>query len=112
MVDVISAVFILAGAGLAVLAGAGLHRFEDVFARMHAATKPATLGLVLVMLGASFHVENAGDIAKLLLVVVLQFLTAPVGGHMLARAAYRTGMATSPWLTLDELAERSQTHDE
>jgi multicomponent Na+:H+ antiporter subunit G len=41
---VLSAVLLLAGVALAVLAGLGLVAFPDVFSRMHAATKPATLG--------------------------------------------------------------------
>jgi multicomponent Na+:H+ antiporter subunit G len=102
--DVIASVLLLVGSALAVLAGVGLHRFPDVFARMHAATKPATLGLVLLLTGAAMQAEAAGDVAKLLLVVALQFLTAPVGAHMIGRAAYRAGTELSPDTVVDELA--------
>jgi multicomponent Na+:H+ antiporter subunit G len=51
LVDVLSAALLLTGTALAVLAGLGLVRFPDVFSRMHAATKPATLGLLCVTLG-------------------------------------------------------------
>ena len=71
---------------------------------MHAATKPATLGLVLVLTGAALKVEDGGDVAKLLLMVVLQFITAPVGAHMVGRAAYRPGTELSPATSCDELA--------
>ncbi len=104
MVDAIAAVLILVGVALAVTAGLGLQRFPDVFARMHSATKPATLGLVLVLVGAALRVEDAGDVAKLLLVLVLQFITAPVGAHMVGRAAYRAGTELSPTTSTDELA--------
>ena len=104
MVDAIAAVLILVGVALAVTAGLGLQRFPDVFARMHAATKPATLGLVLVLVGAALRVEDRGDVAKLLLVLVLQFITAPVGAHMVGRAAYRAGTELSPTTSIDELA--------
>ncbi len=104
MVDAIAAVLILLGVGLGVTAGLGLQRFPDVFARMHAATKPATLGLVLVVAGAALRVEDPGDVAKLLLVLVLQFITAPVGAHMVGRAAYRAGTELSPTTSIDELA--------
>ncbi len=102
--DVIAGALILTGVALSVTAGLGLHRFPDVFARMHAATKPATLGLVLVLAGAALRMEQRGDVAKLLLVVALQFLTAPVGAHMVGRAAYRAGTELSPATRCDELA--------
>jgi multicomponent Na+:H+ antiporter subunit G len=52
VLDVLAAALTLAGAALALVAGVGMVRFPDVFARMHAATKPATLGLLLIVLGA------------------------------------------------------------
>lgn len=107
MLTVMSSVLMLTGAALAVLAGIGLHRFPDVFARMHAATKPATLGLVLVLAGAALQFDRPGSIAKLLLVVAFQFVTAPVGAHMIGRAAYRAGTELSPDTTVDELRTAS-----
>ena len=102
--DVVAGALILTGVALSITAGLGLHRFPDVFARMHSATKPATLGLILVLAGAALRMEQRGDVAKLLLVVALQFLTAPVGAHMVGRAAYRAGTELSPATTCDELA--------
>lgn len=103
--NVLADVLMLAGAALAVIAGAGLQRFDDVFARMHAATKPATLGLTLVLVGAALRMPDAGGVAKLLLVIVLQFITAPVGMHLVGRAAYRAGTELSAATAIDELAE-------
>lgn len=104
VLDVATGVLLLAGAALCVAAGVGLHRFPDVFGRMHAATKPATLGLVLVAAAAVLQVDDAGDVAKLALVVVLQFLTAPVGAHLVGRAAHEAGTEVAPGTVLDELA--------
>lgn len=104
VVDVLSSVLLLSGALLAVIAGAGLHRFTDVFARMHAATKPATLGLALVLTGAALRMPDSGSVAKLVLVILLQFVTAPVGSHLVGRAAYRSGTQLSPATDPDELA--------
>jgi multicomponent Na+:H+ antiporter subunit G len=102
--EVVASFLVLAGALLALLAGIGLHRFEDVFARMHSATKPATLGLVLVLSAAALRLDDAGDVAKLGLVLALQFTTAPVGAHMVGRAAYRSGTELSSSTAVDELA--------
>lgn len=102
--EVIASVLILTGVALAVVAGIGLQRFPDVFARMHSATKPATLGLVLVLSGTAVVVPQRGDVAKLLLVVALQFITAPIGAHLVGRAAYHAGTELAPDTVLDELA--------
>ena len=103
--DVLSAALLLSGVALAVIAGLGLVRLPDVFSRMHAATKPVTLGLVLVLLGAALRVDG-GDAATLLLVGMLQFLTAPVGSHIIGRSAYRAGAGALDDLVVDELRDR------
>lgn len=102
--EIVSGVLMLLGALLALVAGIGLQRFDDVFARMHAATKPATLGLALVMIGAALQLPDGGSVVKLLLVVLLQFTTAPVGAHLVGRAAYRAGTELSEETQVDELA--------
>lgn len=105
LIDVLTAVLLLTGTALALLAGLGLLRFPDVFSRMHAATKPATLGLLCITLGAALRMEEDGDAVKLLLVAAFQFLTAPVAGHMIGRAAYRSGTGALDELVVDELKD-------
>ena len=105
VLDVVSAVLLLMGVLLAVLAAVGLLRFPDVFSRMHAATKPATLGLLLITVGAALRMEQGDDAVKLLLVAAFQFLTAPVAAHMIGRAAYRSGTGALDELVVDELRD-------
>jgi len=47
-VDVATSALMLVGALLSLIAAIGLHRLGDVLSRMHAATKPATLGIVVL----------------------------------------------------------------
>jgi multicomponent Na+:H+ antiporter subunit G len=101
--DTVVSLLLLAGASLSVLAGIGLQRFPDVFARMHAATKPATLGLVLILVAAALRLSDGGDVVKLLVIAAAQFITAPLGAHMVGRAAHRAGDQTGPDTTVDEL---------
>lgn len=110
-VDVLLGLVMLVGCLLALLAAVGLHRFPDVFCRMHAATKPATLGLILVLIAAGGHLRDPGDVIKVVLVVALQLLTAPVGAHMIGRAAYRAGGQLADSTGIDELAEWSVRGD-
>jgi multicomponent Na+:H+ antiporter subunit G len=107
LVDVVSSVLLLGGVALAVVAGVGLLRFPDVFSRMHAATKPATLGLLMVCLGAALEMDDGAHRSKLMLVAAFQFLTAPVAAHMIGRAAYRAGKGALDDLVIDDLREVS-----
>ncbi len=104
MRDVVSAALLLTGVALAVVAALGLVRFPDVFSRMHAATKPATLGLLLITVGAALRMDG-GDAVKLLLVAAFQFVTAPVAAHMIGRAAYRSGAGALDRLVVDDLRD-------
>lgn len=101
--DLLGSALLLSGVALAVVAGVGLLRFPDVLSRMHAATKPATLGLLLVMIGAALATDDPGNRTRLLLVAAFQFLTAPVAAHMIGRAAYRSGLGGLSELVVDEL---------
>jgi multicomponent Na+:H+ antiporter subunit G len=108
--DLVVAALLLVGVTLSLLAAVGLNRFTNVYSRMHAATKPATLGVVLVAAAASTRMADPDDTVKLLVVIVLQLITAPVGAHLVGRAAYRGGTPLGP-LTLDELAEAEHRRD-
>jgi multicomponent Na+:H+ antiporter subunit G len=84
--DVVSAVLMLSGSLLAVISSIGIHRLGSTRARMHATTKPATLGVLLCGVGALVQFADVSDIAKILVVVILQLVGAPIGAHMLGRA--------------------------
>jgi multicomponent Na+:H+ antiporter subunit G len=103
--EVLASILMLLGVSLALLAALGLWRFDDVFARIHAATKAITLGVLLVMAAAALRMHETPDLAKLGLAAVFQLLSAPVAGHMLGRAAYWAGVERSPHTALDELAD-------
>lgn len=102
--DVVASVLLLSGVALTLLAGIGLLRFPDVLTRMHAQTKPAVLGLLLVLAGTALAARNLGLSATLLLVAAFQVITAPVGAHVLGRSAYRAGHADREGLVHDDLA--------
>jgi multicomponent Na+:H+ antiporter subunit G len=111
LADVAASVLVIGGASLVLLAGVNLNRFDDVFARMHAATKAATLGLLLAVGAAIIEVDSAAGRTKLVLVVGLQLLTAPIAAHMVGRAAYKAN-GPSPTTMVDELADADRGPDE
>lgn len=103
--SVLSAVLLLAGAASCLLGALGLIRLPDLPARLQAATKPQTLGLVLILLGTAARLEPHYA-AGLLLVALFQMLTAPVIAQLLGRAAYRSGAFDRDAMVVDELGER------
>ncbi|MFC8921058.1 monovalent cation/H(+) antiporter subunit G [Cellulosimicrobium sp. NPDC057127] len=109
--DVVAAVLLLLGAFLAFAAGVGVVRFPDLLGRMHAATKPQVLGLILVLLGMSLRLRSWGVVATLALVVAFQLLTSPVAAHMVGRAGYRTGKVRTHALVVDELTRDQAAAD-
>ncbi len=87
MADVIVGVLAVAGSVFVLLAGVGVLRFPDLYARMHAGTKATTVGIALV--GGAGVVAIDGGTAKIVLAVVVIFVTAPSAAHFVGRTAYR-----------------------
>jgi multicomponent Na+:H+ antiporter subunit G len=87
MIDLIASVLLIGGSALSLLAGLAVLRFPDTLSRIHAATKPQVLGVVLLMAGAGLRIGSPAVLGALLLVVVLQFITTPVSAHLTVRLA-------------------------
>lgn len=104
VVDVVSAISLIAGALLSLAAGVALARFPDLLSRMHAATKPQVLGLLLILFGCGLQLRSSLEITTLVLVAIFQLATAPVAAYMVGRAAYRDGQARSDLLLTDEMS--------
>ncbi len=88
MNDILAGVLMLLGSAFCFLAAFGLHKMPDFYCRMQATTKGTTLGVGLVMLAVGVHAGGGAVATKALAVVVFLFITAPVGAHMISRAAY------------------------
>ncbi|MGY6501662.1 MAG: monovalent cation/H(+) antiporter subunit G [Acidimicrobiales bacterium] len=103
--EIVKSVLVIAAALLALISAIGLHRFRDVFARIHAAGKAAPLGAALMFVATAIDLGDPGDTEKLALTLLLLGLTFPTGVHMVARAAYRAGTERRPDMEVDELAD-------
>lgn len=113
VIDVAVLVLILLGAVLCLSAAVGLLHFRDVPSRLHAATKPQVLGVILICLAVAVSQRSVGGIllgiALVAPIVLMQFATAPLSAHIVGRQAYRNGTAEERRLVVDELAESKQT---
>lgn len=94
IIRIIIAAFILIGAFLSLVTAFGLIRLPDVYTRNHAASKAATLGVMSILLGTFlyFYLEEGHFNSRLLLGIAFIFVTSPVAGHLISRAAYNSGI--------------------
>ncbi|KAA5833663.1 monovalent cation/H(+) antiporter subunit G [Saccharopolyspora hirsuta] len=105
LLDVFSAVCLIGGALSCLLGAIGLLSFPDVLARLQAATKPQTLGLILILVGTAVQLDFVYA-SGLILVGLFQMLTAPVMAQLVGRAAYRADSIRRDTLVVDELGDR------
>jgi multicomponent Na+:H+ antiporter subunit G len=98
------------GVALILLAGIGVMRFPDVLTRANAATKATGLGLAAVLAGVALQIATPRAFVVLGFAVLVQFATAPVSGHVIGRAAYRSGAPLWEGTHTDDLREYYRTH--
>jgi multicomponent Na+:H+ antiporter subunit G len=70
----------------------GLLRLPNVYNRMHATSKPTTLGTAAIFLAGFVRFGPGGEGLTALVGIGFLFLTVPTGAHMIARAAERIGV--------------------
>ena len=79
---------LVAGAFFVLVGAIGLVRLPDTFMRFHAPTKATTLGVGGVLAASLLYFAGSGRlVVHEVLVALFLFLTAPLSGLMLARAA-------------------------
>jgi multicomponent Na+:H+ antiporter subunit G len=66
----------------------GLLSFPDVYTRIHASGKVATLGLVGLLLGTAILLPELTF--RALILIAFMLLTAPVSSHVIASAAHHS----------------------
>ena len=107
------ALFLLAVGIFFTFTGAlGVLRFPDVYNRIHAATKTGTLGLLSILLSGLLLLGLDTVTIKALAIMVFLMLTTPVAGHVLARAAYRTGVVLTDRTLRDEFRHVLELEEE
>ena len=98
----LTALCVLAGCFALLTAMVGLFRFDFALNRLHASAIADTMGLLLLVLGVMIAVGLRPVLWKLLLVVVLQWCTSPLSGHMLAQFEYRVNQNLERHLELPD----------
>lgn len=106
--DVIAGVLVLSGSVLALTAAIGVVRFPDTLSRMHAATKPQSLGLLLVLAGAGIRLRGHADVGMVILAGLFTLITAPVVANRVGQMAYREQSFRDDLLVRDDMEEYDQ----
>lgn len=108
MREVTAHILLLLGAIFMLLAALGVYRMPDLFSRMQTSTKAATLGSGAILFGVAIRFGDVATTARAMLLILFIFLTAPVAAHVIARAAYATGVKLWPKTLVDELQQARQ----
>ncbi len=104
----IAAILLVLGAFFMLVAGIGVLRFQDVFLRMHAATKAPSLGVFLMVIALMFYFQNFWLSIEGLLIMVFIFMTAPISAHALSRAAHVMHIQKSKRTQIDQLESSAE----
>ena len=97
--DILTWVFLVAGALFALTGALGILRMPDFYSRLHPAGKSDTLAQTLIMIGLGIlvfrYTYDPMVAVKLVLITVALYLTTPVATHAISRAAHLGGV--EPW---------------
>ncbi len=103
MMQWLVAIFLLIGGIFSLIAALGVVTMPDLFTRMQASTKSATLGVACTILAVAFHFDSLSVKVRAILVVGFIFITAPIAAHMIGRAAYSSRVPLWKGSVVDEL---------
>lgn len=101
--NMIAGLCLIGGSLMSLAAAIGLVRFPDLLSRMHSATKPQVLGLLLLLTAVAIQTRSWSIVPVLIVAWIFQLLTSPVSAHMVGRAGYRTKHLRKELLKIDEL---------
>ena len=91
--ELLADILLVMGCAFIAIGSLGLLRMPDVYNRLQAGTKAATLGAMALLLGIGLHHPDWWP--KLLVIAGFVLFTNPVGSSTIARAARLSGI--KPW---------------
>ncbi|MEM6623752.1 MAG: monovalent cation/H(+) antiporter subunit G [Pseudomonadota bacterium] len=89
--DILGWAALIGGAFFCLVGAIGLNRMPDIFTRMHATSVSDTLGVGLLTLGMLTQTDDWAVAARLLIILIVLYVTGAVASHALARAALHDG---------------------
>ncbi len=107
MLELLLSALILIGAAFTLVGSLGLIRLRDFYSRLHAPTKATTLGVgsLLIASAVFFSYQDEGLSLHEVLVTLFLFITAPVGAHLMAKAALHLRLKSVARMPSDQLLD-------
>lgn len=106
LLSLTASIIVLIGSLFILISSIGILKMPDLFLRMSATTKAATLGVGLVLIGTSVYFFEIGVAARSFIIILFLFLTAPIAAHMIGRAAYKEGVKLWDKTIVDEIKDK------
>ena len=105
IVNILTVLFISLGVIFSLVTALGLIRLPDIYTRSHASSKSATLGVLGILAGVFiyFWLSEGHFNSRLILAIVFLFITSPLSGHLIGRAAYISGVPPTERTAHDDL---------
>jgi multicomponent Na+:H+ antiporter subunit G len=112
MREIVAFILLLIGTGFMFISALGVIRMPDLYLRMSASTKAATLGVSSILLATAVYFNELGISSRTIATIFFILLTAPVAAHMMGRAAYFNGVPLWEGTHHDDLRGRydEETH--
>jgi multicomponent K+:H+ antiporter subunit G len=107
IIEILLSALIVIGAAFTCLGSFGLLRLRDFYSRLHTPTKATTLGVGSLLIASAifFSWQEPGLSLHEILVAIFLFITAPVGAHLMAKAALHLRVRGQSGLPPDEILD-------
>ena len=111
---ILTALLMVAGLVIFGISTFGVFRFKYAVNRMHAAAMGDTLGVGLCLAGLTISAPDWFTAAKIVIVIIFFWLSAPVSSHLLCRLEIGTNERLHKYMTVHEktLAEERKEQEE
>jgi multicomponent K+:H+ antiporter subunit G len=103
--EAIMSALVLIGAGFTLIGSLGLLRMPDFFTRLHGPSKATTIGIGSLLVASALYMSTRGGGLSVheFLISLFIAITAPVGSHLLAKAArHRRLPGSEGWVKPDQ----------
>lgn len=91
MSDIIIAYFLILGTFFIVVAAIGIVRMPDVYIRMHALAKAATIGIGLLTAAVAVYFNDVTITSLVIGINIFLLMTAPIATHILGKVVIEQG---------------------
>ena len=104
LTNILAVAFLLAGLFFHATACLGMLRMPDIYMRLSGISMAGTLGNMCYLIAASAYFGTASMLGKACVIIFFVYITAPISGHILGRAAYLYGVPLWRKSVVDEWA--------